>query len=92
MGLVLESQKGPTDGNQDGYRDEQEKKQKTAEEVAKMAFSFVNAAGSLANGLEEGDDVQLLRLRTKKHELVIVPGMRTTSTCQWYFLSPMLME
>ncbi|MCJ1329779.1 hypothetical protein MMC10_006459 [Thelotrema lepadinum] len=73
-GLALESQTSSADGTQDGYRDEQEKKQKTAEEVAKMVFSFINAAGSVANGLDESDDVQLLRLRTKKTELVIVPG------------------
>lgn len=80
-GLILESQKSSADPSADSYRDEHDKKQKTAEEVAKMAFSFVNAAGALASGLEEGDDVQLLRLRTKKNELVIVPGKYSSMQC-----------
>ena len=77
-GLTLEYTASPTDpaASQEGYRDDQEKKQKTAEEVAKMVFAFVNAAGALAGGMDEGngDDVQLLRLRTRRNEFVIVPG------------------
>ena len=45
-----------------------------AEEVAGMVWNFVGAAGTLATGLSQEDDVKLLRLRTKKNELVIVPG------------------
>lgn len=85
-GLLLESQKNAAEANPDGYRDEQENRQKTAEEVAKMAFSFVGAAGGLANGLEEGDGVQLLRLRTKKNELVIVPGKTNNLGVASHFL------
>ncbi|KAI9709898.1 MAG: hypothetical protein M1820_002975 [Bogoriella megaspora] len=44
-----------------------------AEHVALLAFNFVATAGSMAEDLEQGDEVKLLRLRTKKHELVIVP-------------------
>ncbi|MCJ1377860.1 hypothetical protein MMC17_000956 [Xylographa soralifera] len=47
---------------------------KTAEEVAKMIFQFVSTTTGLVNDLEEGDDVQLVRLRTRKSEIVIVPG------------------
>ncbi|MCJ1283121.1 hypothetical protein MMC26_002448 [Xylographa opegraphella] len=46
---------------------------KTAEEVAKMIFQFVSTTTGLINDLEEGDDVQLLRLRTRNSEIVIVP-------------------
>ena len=77
--MVLESQTSSADAPQDGYRDEQEKQPKTAEEVAKMVFTFINAASGVASGLDESDDVQLLRLRTKKSELVIVPGARIHS-------------
>ena len=48
--------------------------QKTAKDVAKMVFNFVAAAGGLVQGLDEGNEVQFLRLRTKKNEMVIVPG------------------
>ncbi|KAA8569580.1 hypothetical protein MFRU_004g03230 [Monilinia fructicola] len=43
------------------------------EELASMVWSFVKSAGELVHGLDVEDDVKLLRLRTKKHELVIVP-------------------
>jgi dynein light chain roadblock-type len=39
-----------------------------------MVWSFIKAAGSLVEGLDREDEVKLLRLRTKKNELVIVPG------------------
>ena len=45
-----------------------------AGEVAKLVFQFVTAASSFSNGVEEGDDVQLLTLRTKKSEFIIIPG------------------
>ncbi|RAL58334.1 hypothetical protein DID88_005206 [Monilinia fructigena] len=43
------------------------------EELASMVWSFVKSAGGLVHGLDVEDEVKLLRLRTKKHELVIVP-------------------
>jgi len=47
-----------------------------AEDVARMIWSFVNSAGSLVEGLDHDDEVKLLRLRTKKNELVIVPDSK----------------
>ncbi|KAL8773486.1 MAG: hypothetical protein Q9209_001590 [Squamulea sp. 1 TL-2023] len=46
----------------------------SAQHVAKMVFKFVAAAKEFAEGMEEGDDARLLRMRTRKHEIVIVPG------------------
>ena len=46
----------------------------TAEEVAKMVFSFVSSARLFAEGMDTADDVKLLRMRTRKNEIVIVPG------------------
>ena len=70
-----------TDGNRPapldekgGYSSQRAEGNLNAEAVAKMVFSFVSAGGDLANCLEEGGDVQLLRLRTRKNEIVIVPG------------------
>ncbi|ROW10285.1 hypothetical protein VMCG_01909 [Cytospora schulzeri] len=47
-----------------------------AEELAAMVWAFVNTAGSLVEGLDTEDELKLLRLRTKKQELVIVPDPR----------------
>ena len=61
-----------------GYGSQGDDEKYNAEEVAKMAFSLVSAAAVLAKGLEEGDEAQLLRLRTRKYEIVIVPGKHAT--------------
>jgi hypothetical protein len=43
-----------------------------------MVWSFLTAAGTLVDELDKEDEVKLLRLRTRKNELVIVPGMSLT--------------
>jgi dynein light chain roadblock-type len=50
----------------------------SAEDVAGMVWSFLSAAGNLVDELDKEDEVRLLRLRTKKNELVIVPGAHAT--------------
>ncbi|KAF2749068.1 hypothetical protein M011DRAFT_466183 [Sporormia fimetaria CBS 119925] len=45
----------------------------SAEDVASMVWSFLGAAGSLVEKLDEEDEVKLLRLRMKKNELIIMP-------------------
>ncbi|KAL8839648.1 MAG: hypothetical protein Q9170_001654 [Blastenia crenularia] len=55
------------------HRDGQEHT-KTAEDVARMVFAFLSAANGFADGMEKGDDAKLLRMRTRKNEIVIVPG------------------
>ncbi|KAK7743939.1 hypothetical protein SLS53_003961 [Cytospora paraplurivora] len=47
-----------------------------AEELAAMVWAFVNTAGTLVEGLDTEDELKLLRVRTKKQELVIVPDPR----------------
>jgi dynein light chain roadblock-type len=47
----------------------------SAEDIASLVWSFLKAAGSLVDELDKEDEVKLLRLRTKKNELVIVPGV-----------------
>lgn len=61
----------------------------SAEDVASMVWSFLSAAGTLVDGLDKEDEVKLLRLRTKKNELVIIPGSLGRSD---YFLVHSLME
>lgn len=45
-----------------------------AEAVAKMVLAFVSAADGIVGEFDKGDEMQLLRLRTRKCEMVIVPG------------------
>ena len=56
------------------------KKGNTAEEVAKMVYAFVTAAKGFAEGMDAADEVKLLRMRTRKNEIVIVPGESCTVT------------
>lgn len=51
----------------------------SAEDVASLVWSFLKAAGTLVDEMDKEDEVKLLRLRTKKNELVIVPG----TLCLW---------
>ncbi|TVY45017.1 Dynein light chain roadblock-type, partial [Lachnellula subtilissima] len=51
-------------------------KEEGVEEFAAMIWNFVNSAGGLVHDLDAEDDVKLLRLRTKKYELVIVPDAK----------------
>jgi dynein light chain roadblock-type len=69
-----------TDNSADGFSNgRKESGIQSAEDVARMVWSFLSAAGSLVEGLDAEDEVKLLRLRTKKNELVIVPGRLTYS-------------
>lgn len=44
-----------------------------AEQLAAMVWGFISTAGALVHDLDSEDELRLLRLRTKKQELVIVP-------------------
>lgn len=56
----------------------------SAEDVARLVFKFVEAAGAFVDGLDKDEEVRLLRVRTKKNELVIVPSMSLASHGQNY--------
>jgi dynein light chain roadblock-type len=51
----------------------------SAEDVARLVFSFVESARTMVNGLDNEEEVRLLRVRTKKNELVIVPSKEVSS-------------
>lgn len=53
---------------------------KSAENVARMVFSFVSSAKAFTEGMDESDEVKLLRLRTRRNEIVIVPGTHISSS------------
>ncbi|KAF2237809.1 hypothetical protein EV356DRAFT_529727 [Viridothelium virens] len=48
----------------------------SAEDVARLVYHFVGAAGSMIHELDESDEAKLVRVRTKKNELVIVPDAK----------------
>lgn len=53
-----------------------------AEDVARIVWRFVQSAGSMIEELNgESDEAKLLRIRTKKNELVIVPGEICQGRC-----------
>lgn len=56
----------------------------SAEDVARLVFNFVEAAGAFVDGLDKDEEVRLLRVRTKKNELVIVPSRSLESHEQEY--------
>ena len=56
-------------GNTEG-----DKKGNTAEDIAHMVFAFAAEAKTFTESIDESDEVKLLRLRTRKNEIVIVPG------------------
>lgn len=61
-----------------------------AEEVARIVWNFMETAAGLINDLNgEDDEMKLLRLRTKKNELVIVPGELFVLSSNWNFVSSM---
>lgn len=79
-GLLSNDDASDVDG---GYRspDNTEKAKtamRSAGTVAQTVMTFFNAAGRLVKDLlEETDGVKLVRLRTKKNELVLVPGIHS---------------
>jgi dynein light chain roadblock-type len=44
-----------------------------AQELASLVWGFLSTAGSLVDEIDPEDELKLLRLRTRKQELVIVP-------------------
>ncbi|KAI0883748.1 uncharacterized protein GGS22DRAFT_166005 [Annulohypoxylon maeteangense] len=47
-----------------------------AQELGSMVWTFLTTAGSLVDEIDSEDELKLLRLRTKKQELVIVPELK----------------
>ncbi|CAM1501744.1 Fc.00g037280.m01.CDS01 [Cosmosporella sp. VM-42] len=54
----------------------EESESRGVEQFAAMVWNFVNNSGNLVQELDTEDEVRLLRLRTKKQELVIVPDSK----------------
>ncbi|KAF7553998.1 hypothetical protein G7Z17_g3253 [Cylindrodendrum hubeiense] len=54
----------------------EESESRGVEQFAAMVWNFVNNSGSFVQELDTEDEVRLLRLRTRKQELVIVPDSK----------------
>ena len=54
---------------------EGDQKGNSAEDIATRVLAFVAGANSFTEGMDRSDEVKLLRLRTRKNEIVIFPGM-----------------
>lgn len=84
-GLVTEEEEvdgevvppGSSSGQTNGVDSTHKKKgTRRAEDVARLVWNFVQSSGTMVEELNgEADEAKLLRVRTKKNELVIVPGM-----------------
>ena len=59
---------------------EDDKKRNSAEDIARMVFAFAAEAKAFTEVMDKSDEVKLLRLRTRKNEIVIVPGMSLTAS------------
>lgn len=59
---------------------EDDRKINSAEVIAQMVFGFVAGAKAFTEGMDKSDEVKLLRLRTRKNEIVIVPGTSFTAS------------
>jgi dynein light chain roadblock-type len=47
----------------------------TREEIARAVWKYVKATDGLVEEIDDEDELRLLRVRTKKNELVVVPSM-----------------
>jgi dynein light chain roadblock-type len=48
----------------------------TREEIARAVWKYVKATDGLVEEIDDEDELRLLRVRTKKNELVVVPSMK----------------
>lgn len=72
-GMELPSASSRVDGDF-GSNTDITAKNRYAEDIARKVFAFVEGAKSFTEGMDKSDEVKLLRLRTRKNEIVIVPG------------------
>ncbi|KAF4589574.1 dynein light chain-related protein [Ophiocordyceps camponoti-floridani] len=54
----------------------EESEAKGVEDFASLVWNFVNMSGQLVQDIDNEDELRLLRLRTKKQEIVIVPDTK----------------
>jgi dynein light chain roadblock-type len=66
---------GRTDGSQIGEdKDDEETESASGRDIARTVWRFVKATEGMVGEMDADDELRLLRVRTKKNELVIVPS------------------
>ena len=71
--IADEETRPPTSNGADA--EPKKKGTRKADEVARLVYKFVQSAGEMVGDLNgENDESKLLRVRTRKNEVVIVPG------------------
>src|ERR1700753_1650048 len=53
---------------------------KTGEDIARAVWKYVQATEGLVEDMDDEDELRLLRVRTKKNELVVVPSKLAFNT------------
>ena len=72
--IADEETRPPTSNGADA--EPKKKGTRKADEVARLVYKFVQSAGEMVGDLNgENDESKLLRVRTRRNEVVIVPGM-----------------
>jgi hypothetical protein len=59
-------------GNTEGTSEDSTRK--TGEDIARAVWKYVQATEGLVEDMDDEDELRLLRVRTKKNELVVVPS------------------
>jgi len=74
-----QSEEGFGTGN--GYPSGEREPTQSAEDIAKLTWSLVQASQALVEGVEgkEGEEAKLMRVRGRRKEIVIVPGKIATA-------------
>lgn len=55
---------------------EDDSNRNSAQDVARMVFAFVAGAKAFTEAVDKSDEVKLLRLRTRKNEIIIAPDAK----------------
>jgi dynein light chain roadblock-type len=69
---------GPGIGSAEGASEDSAAK--TGEDIARAVWKYVQATEGLVEDMDDDDELRLLRVRTKKNELVVVPSTYNFNT------------
>ncbi|KAL2069352.1 hypothetical protein VTL71DRAFT_15690 [Oculimacula yallundae] len=76
LGAGTSTVTSPTEREGSGTGASDSTEEQAFSDFAKMVWNYVNATGQLVHDMDSEDELKLLRLRTRKHELVIVPDAK----------------
>lgn len=59
---------------------EEEQVKGEGEEMASFVWEFIKAAGGLIHGRDPEDELTLLRVRSRKDEIIVVPSLSSSTS------------